>query len=237
LLRLLDLKGKESVADIACGQGFFAWAFAAAGAAVSGVDVSPELIKIAESKAGDTPAVEGDAKAAKKKTKKKSAAPTFAVAPAHETKLKAGKFEHATIILAVQNIRELAETFGEAERLLGKNGTLHIVMNHPCFRIPKRSAWGFDQEKNVQFRRLDSYLSDSAERIVMHPGNPKSDATASFHRPLQAYVKALGKAGLAVTRLEEWISNRQSQPGARADAENKARSEFPLFLYVQAKKI
>jgi hypothetical protein len=39
-----------------------------------------------------------------------------------------------------------------------------------------------------------------------------------------------------VTRLEEWSSNKTSQPGKRAEAENTARREFPLFMYIRAEK-
>jgi hypothetical protein len=58
--------------------------------------------------------------------------------------------------------------------------------------------------------------------------------TYSFHRPLQEYIKVLGNAGFVVTHLEEWISHKISEPGPRADAENRARKEFPLFMCIAA---
>jgi hypothetical protein len=54
---------------------------------------------------------------------------------------------------------------------------------------------------------------------------------------LQFYFKALRKAGFLVSRLEEWNSQKKSQPGPRADAENRARKEFPLFLALEAVKV
>ena len=105
-----------------------------------------------------------------------------------------------------------------------------------AFRIPKRSSWGFDQEKNIQYRRVDEYISESEIAISMHPGTDSKSVTVSFHRPLQSYFKALRKAGFSVTRFEEWTSDKHSQPGPRANAENKARKEFPLFLALEAKK-
>ena len=62
-------------------------------------------------------------------------------------------------------------------------------------------------------------------------------ATVSFHRPLQYYVKALAKAGFVIEKLEEWTSLKESTSGPRAKAENDARKEFPLFLYLGVKKI
>ena len=74
-------------------------------------------------------------------------------------------------------------------------------------------------------------------KIQMHPGDAPDDFTLSFHRPLQVYVKGLRKAGFTVDMLEEWISNKKSEPGPRAAAENKARKEIPLFLLIGAIKV
>jgi hypothetical protein len=60
--------------------------------------------------------------------------------------------------------------------------------------------------------------------------------TVSFHRPLQFYFKIFSKLGFAVERLEEWNSNKKSEAGPRAKAEDKARKEIPLFLYMCVKK-
>ena len=72
---------------------------------------------------------------------------------------------------------------------------------------------------------------------MINPGSEASSETVSFHRPLQTYFKALRKTGFVVNRLDEWTSNKKSQPGPRADAENRARKEFPMFLALEAKKI
>ena len=58
----------------------------------------------------------------------------------------------------------------------------------------------------------------------------------SFHRPLSSYAEALAKAGFVIANLEEWKSNRVSETGPRAKAENKARNEFPLFMAIDAQK-
>ena len=48
ILRVLNLRKGNRVLDLACGQGFFSRAFADAGAVVTGVDVSRELIMLAQ---------------------------------------------------------------------------------------------------------------------------------------------------------------------------------------------
>ena len=82
-------------------------------------------------------------------------------------------------------------------------------------------------------------MSDQSLRIDMTPGEAdaaRKTFTVSFHRPLQSYFKALNKAGLAVTRLEEWISHKKSQKGPRAAEEDRTRKEIPMFLCIEARK-
>lgn len=217
ILRLLEPQGKK-VIDIACGQGFFSRALAEVGAQVVGVDISPNLIAIAQ--------------------KNKSQNLRFEVLPAHSMiSVSDESFDGAVLILAVQNIKEMAETFREAARVLVRGGKFIIVLNHPCFRIPKESQWCFDEEKAVQYRRIEKYNSSFSTEIDMNPSE-KADSikTLSFHRPLQDYFKALSSAGFVVTGLEEWISHKKSENGPRARAENQARKEFPLFLTIVAEK-
>jgi hypothetical protein len=112
-------------------------------------------------------------------------------------------------------------------------------LNHPAFRIPDHSSWQFDEEHNIQFRRIDTYMSETEKKIDMTPGTRKLDEknfTVSFHRPLQYYAKAFTNAGFTMTRLEEWISPKRSQEGPRKKAEDHARKEFPLFLCLVLKK-
>jgi hypothetical protein len=68
----------------------------------------------------------------------------------------------------------------------------------------------------------------------MHPGSENKETTVSFHRPLQWYMKHLAKQGFVIDRLEEWTSHKTSV-GKRKDAENRARKEIPLFLYLRAR--
>lgn len=216
LLRILELKKGDKIIDVACGQGFFSKKFVEAGAHVVGADISDELIALAR----------GRVKGAK-----------FYVAPATElTFAKEPEFDVATVVLAIQNIKDLLKTFNEIARVLKSGGRIVLVMNHPAFRIPKESSWGWDEQSKVQYRRIDKYLSESPTPILMHPGDKNSEKTISYHRSLQEYFKMLSKAGFAVTRLEEWISHKKSEQGPRQKAEDTARKEIPLFLMLEAKK-
>lgn len=215
LTRLVEAKKGEVIVDLACGQGFFAREFARLGAKVIGVDISPELIEIA----------------------KQDKSVEYHVSQGHKLDfLQNQSVDKILIVLSLQNIEKVQEVIKEVSRVLKPKGELFLVLNHPSFRIPKVSSWGWDEEKKTQYRRLDSYLSESREQIQMHPGDKPWEKTISFHRPLQFYFKALNKNGLFVSKLEEWSSHKISEPGPKKTAEDKARREFPLFLFLEAVK-
>jgi hypothetical protein len=122
--------------------------------------------------------------------------------------------------------------------VLRPGGRIVMVILHPAFRTPRQTRWGWDEQRQAQYRAVDGYMSPRRVPIDVRPFRAPGEAqTVTYHRPLQAYVQALTDAGFAVTRLEEWISHKVSQPGPVADAENRARQEFPLFLAILAEKL
>jgi ubiquinone/menaquinone biosynthesis C-methylase UbiE len=217
LLRVLGRVRGKRVLDVACGEGFFSRALQSTGATVTGADIAPELIKIAQRIGPD--------------------GISYIVAPAERMPLPDESFDAAVCVLALQNIKNLSGALAQVAHLLKKGGEFTVVLNHPCFRILRESTWGFDNATNTQFRRLDKYLSESSLSIQMHPGSAPGVTTISYHRPLQLYMKEFAKHGFVLTGLEEWISNRVSEKGPKAEAEDKARKEFPLFLMLRARKI
>ncbi|MEK7613736.1 MAG: class I SAM-dependent methyltransferase [Patescibacteria group bacterium] len=223
LLRLVAPKSGKRIADIGCGQGFFSFAFAESGATVTGFDIAKELTALATTHA--------------KEHSKLNVA--FYTAPANQLPARDNAFDTALFVLSLQNIEEYREAVAESARVLKQGGELFIVLNHPAFRIPTSSSWEFDEATKTQYRRVDRYALPFSTKIDMTPGTADSKKkiyTLSFHRSLQDYVKAVTKAGLVVTGLEEWHSHRTSQKGPRAEAEDAARKEFPLFLMLRAQK-
>lgn len=217
LVRSINLDKNQTVLDLACGQGFFARAFAQSGAKVVASDISSELIQLA--KGHETKNIK------------------YYVSSADKIDFCANEsVDTVVIVLALQNIKNVDEVLAQCARVLKKQGSIFLVLNHPAFRVPKLSSWQWEEKEKIQYRRLDGYLSEFQTEIDMHPGQKKTSTTISFHRPLQWYFKMLRKNGLAVTRFEEWISHREPTKGPRFAAENKARKEFPLFLFLEAKK-
>jgi ubiquinone/menaquinone biosynthesis C-methylase UbiE len=145
-------------------------------------------------------------------------------------------FSHAAIILALQNIEDPIAVFKNASHYLQAGAPLIIILNHPCFRIPRQSSWKIDVENKIQYRRIDRYMSPMKIPIQMHPGKgQRSPHTMSFHHPLSHYSQWLKEAGFVIELIEEWCSNKVSEGGA-AKMENRSRQEIPLFMAILARK-
>ncbi len=204
----------ERVLDLACGQGIVSRRLAALGATVVGIDASPALIDAAKRKAAErTEFVLGDARA------------MVGVE---------GPFDAAVCVMGLTNIEPLSPLFARVAELLKPGGRFAAVIQHPAFRIADQTSWGWDDQKRRQYRRVDGYLSPSQKFVVMNPGKVAAGeapvTTITFHRPLQAYFRLLGEAGLLVENVEEWTAQRSSTSGPRAAEENRSRAEIPLFL-------
>ncbi len=215
-LRLLAPQTGKTYLDVACGEGTFAAMIAASGALVTGVDAARELVAQAQKRGvAGTKFLLGDAERL------------------HEV-LPKTVFDGAVCVLALQNIANLDAVVMHVGRLLKPGAPFVMVLNHPAFRIPRQSSWGFDEERKLQYRRIDMYLTSSEIPIQAHPGSAPTVRTLSYHRPLSAYVIALARAGFVIDAMEEWTSHKISDSGNRAKAENRARNEIPLFLAMRA---
>lgn len=211
--KLLEMIGSGHLLDLACGQGVLADALPK-NSKYCGVDISPSLIN-----------------QAKKRGHRFLVGDCTMPLPLKNNE----KFTHCTVILAAQNIEEPQKLFENAAKYLEKGGKLIIVLNHPCYRIPRQSSWEIDEKKKLQYRRVDTYMSSLKIPIQTHPGKgQKSENTISFHAPLSKWTEWLTNAGFAITGLHEWCSDKKSTGGA-AKQENRARKEFPLFLCLEAK--
>jgi len=216
-LGLLGVQPGEAAVDIACGQGVLCRALHERGAKVTGIDAAAELIRAARQRGPE----EID----------------YQVGDARDLSfLPANQFTAAACVLATQNIHPIQPLFTGVARLLKPGGRFVPVMMHPCFRGPKETSWGWDEWQKVQYRRVDRYLVPRKVPIVTHPGRDAQQYTWTFHKPIEAYVKALRIAGLLIDAIEEWPSHKTSTSGPRAVAENLARKEIPMFMAVRAIK-
>ena len=215
VLKLLELKPGRRVLDLACGQGVFSRFLLEKKINPEGLDSSEELLRMARSRSiklipyhlGNA----GDAKV-----------------------LNGQEFDGIACLLAVQNIEKIEPVFQNVARWLKPKGKFVMVLTHPCFRIPRQTHWGWDEDKKIEYRRVDRYANEMKIPILTPPFVDKVNYTMTYHRPLQNYFSALLKAGLYVDCLEEWMSNKESASGKRSRGENRARKEVPLFMAVRA---
>jgi ubiquinone/menaquinone biosynthesis C-methylase UbiE len=223
-VRLLAAKAGDQVLDIACGQGVLCRMLARQGVNATGVDAAANLIRLANDRNAQIPP--GTPRPVYRVGDVRELSPAFGE----------GQFDAAACPLAIQNINPIGPVFESVARVLKPMGRFVLVMMHPAFRGPKETSWGWDEKRKAQYRRVDRYLLPRKVPIVTHPGKSQ-DYTWTFHKPIEAYVKAARSAGLLIDALEEWPSHKTSTSGPRAPAENVAREEIPLFLAIRAVKI
>ncbi|HSX03938.1 MAG TPA: methyltransferase domain-containing protein [Rhabdochlamydiaceae bacterium] len=214
LLRLLEPNERMKLLDLGCGQAVLSRALPEK-ATYLGIDASETLIK-----------------AAKKRATNKNH--HFIVKDlTHPLDLPQKEFTHAVFLLSLQNMPEGSVAIKNARDHMEKGGKLLLVLNHPCFRVPRQSSWEIDPQKKLRYRRIDRYMTPLDVPIKAHPGKEKSEETISFHYPLSKYIEWLHNAGFLVEGMEEWCSDKVSS-GKTAKMENFSRREFPLFLTIIA---
>ena len=218
VLKLINARKGDRILDLACGQGVFSRYLASKGMQVEGLDSSEELIQYARSRS--KPSI------------------VFHVADARKKEaFEKQRFDAAACILALQNMERLEPVFQNIAQWLKPEARFVFVITHPCFRIPRQTHWGWDEEKKIEYRRVDRYASEIEIPIITPPIASSKVFTTTYHRPLQSYLEALFQAGLGVERLEEWVSGKTSEPGKRAKAENRARKEIPLFMALCVRRL
>lgn len=216
VLDLLNPQPDESILDIGAGQGVLAPHIVQRGAHYTGVEISPRLLSLAQKRhRGQGRFLSGDARRL------------------HTIKaLRPGEFDGVVFLLSIQDMNPLADVLRGAAWAMRGAGRLVILMTHPCFRIPRQSGWGFDDQRKLRYRRVDCYLTPLQVPLKRY-GKQKSGVSISFHRPLNHYVNALGQQGLLVDHMREVTGETIGD----SKADRRAGQEIPLFLAIRACKL
>jgi SAM-dependent methyltransferase len=112
-IRSVEWSTVQRAADLACGTGRTgAWLRRNGVAAIDGVDITPEMLALAE---------------------QRGAHDMLRIADAAATGLSSSTYDLATLVLADEHIADLGPVYREAWRLLRANGALVIVGYHPFF--------------------------------------------------------------------------------------------------------
>jgi SAM-dependent methyltransferase len=198
-LELLPPPGRLTV-DVGCGEGRLGRNLMARGDRVIGIDGSPTLARLAT-----------------------TAEPrqTTVVADAADLPIRGRVADLAVAMVSLQDIDDLEDAVAEVARILLPGG-------HFCFSVvhPMHSAGDFaGTEPDSPWVMAGSYFavrnySDEVERDGLQM------TFASVHRPLEAFSRALERAGLLVEAMRE-VSPQD--PSTRW-------SRLPGFLHVRAVK-
>lgn len=216
VLDLLQAQPGEHVLDLGCGQGVLAQYIADCDAHYTGIDISRKMVAIA-----------------KRRHKRQG---NFLCGDVRHLQrlhqVEAHSFDAAVFLLSIEDMNPLDQVIAAAAWALRDDGRAVILMRHPCFRVPRQSGWGHDDQRKLRYRRVDHYLSPLSVPMKQHQRG-KRGVTISFHRPLSEYINALARRGLMIDRLEEIATFREEDDKAtrRADA------EIPLFMALRAKAV
>jgi ubiquinone/menaquinone biosynthesis C-methylase UbiE len=221
VIDLLRPRPGDEILDVGGGQGVLAPYLADAGARVTVVDASPKLIAAAKRRHAQLSNVRflvGDARRLP------------AVAGLDE-----GSHDAASFLLSIQDMDPLDEVVRGVGWALRPASRVVMLMTHPAFRQPRHSGWGYDEGRGLTYRRIDGYLTPMAVPMKSLGGGPP---TRSFHRPISAYVNALGDVGFAVDAMLELPDlPLERRPGRAARGDARAQAEIPIFLALRAVRL
>ena len=215
LISLLEPQPGEEILDIGAGQGVLAPYVHQRAARYTGVDASPRLIGLARRRHGD--------------------AGQFFVGDArrlvHVRGLSPHFYDAATFLFSIQDMDPLDQVLASAAWALKPSGRIVLAMTHPAFRVPRHSGWGYDESRNLHYRRVDAYLTRMS--VPMKVVSSHHPATRSFHRPLSSYVNDLARVGFAVDEMVE-LPDLAEVRGRRSVHGLAANADIPLLLAMRA---
>ncbi len=180
LWRLLGDVAGHDVLDAGCGTGYLSRQLAARGARVTGIDISPEMIRVAQSKAG--------------------AGVHYAVDDLSSLRaVRDGGFDAVVSNYVLMDLPDVDGAARAIRRVLRPGGRAVAVFSHPCFPLDQLDRVQGRQE--VRFRWDGSYFEE--RRLEAPPWRHFTSPFVHFHRPLSRYWQAFVAAGLRVEAFEE----------------------------------
>jgi ubiquinone/menaquinone biosynthesis C-methylase UbiE len=209
-LRLVPELDGAYVLDLACGQGIAARALASGGAAaVTGIDLSPEMIRLAMGYEAERPLgiryLLDDAQVL--------------------ACLADASFDLVTCQLALMDIPDLPAVLASVSRVLRPRGSFVFVIGHPCFLAPDATMVIGAGARPA--RVVADYLNERFWRSA-NPGGVRR--AGNHHRTLSTYLNALAEAGLRLDIADE------SPARNRLAAEQPVYEHIPIFFAGRATK-
>jgi SAM-dependent methyltransferase len=180
--------GGLAVLDLGCGHGYFSRQLASAGASVTAIDVSDDLLATALARESKDPAgityLRADAT---------RLGDSFAVA----------SFDLATACMSLQDTGDPAAALAEAARVLRPAGRLVFSVPHPCTTAGVR-AWQRDGDGRKTALCLDRYFDTGPAVCEWNMARLKYAWATPYHRlTFEEWSDRIYDAGLVVRRIRE----------------------------------
>lgn len=187
-----DVNGKI-ILDAGCGNGYLSVKMAKAGAKVTGVDVSENMILYANEKA-------------RKEKEKKDLELKFLCDSCSTLENQQDDFFDIVVSnYVLMDVSDVGKTIKSFYRVIKKGGVCINVFSHPCFgspNLPERL-----EDDSVKFTWTSSYF-DSLK--FKQEWGPFKSEFISFHRPLSFYFKIFKDAGFNVNDFREPVVDKDS---------------------------
>ncbi|MBW4444248.1 MAG: class I SAM-dependent methyltransferase [Plectolyngbya sp. WJT66-NPBG17] len=200
LWQFLGDVNERTLLDAGCGTGYLARQLCRKGAIVTGVDLSSEMLAIAEQKA-----------------QSEGLSIDFREESCSELKtLPSDYFDLLVSNYVLMDLPDLEEAILAFHRVLKPGGISVLVFSHPCF---DQGAVVVNDDRSVTYHWKESYFGRQKRQdpAWKHFTTP----FIWFHRPLSDYWKAFRLAGFDVIDFEE--------PRLTRDRANLAKTEQELF--------
>ena len=202
------------ILDLGCGEGGYARALAAAGAAVTAVDCSQAAIAYALAQA--------QREGLEIACHVRNANDLFGIPDA--------SFDVVLSSMMLMDVEDLDGTLREAVRVLKHGGRMFVSMLHPCFDGNHESGIGRQGAGETREVVVKNYFEPREWEAPLPNG---TTSVIWRHRTLSEYVKAFLAAGLTISDLHEPRATQQEA------AEFRSLTMFrriPLFLYWELMK-
>jgi SAM-dependent methyltransferase len=207
---------------VGCGEGYNTRIWAAQGARMTGVDVSPEMIRLAREMEAREPL-----------------GIRYEVASASDLSLFApSSFGAVVSAMAMMDIADYEGAVREAARVLRAGRFFAFSIIHPCFGFGTMRVEQ-DSEGGVQISLSGDYFDATPDVEVWRFGRAPADEQAEpfqvprFPRTLSGYLNPLPAAGFRIAELHE---PRSSDEACEADPRLRRWQVLPPFLYIKALK-
>jgi SAM-dependent methyltransferase len=193
--------------EVGCGEGRVCRDLAAAGYAVTGIDVAPTMIELAR-----------DA----------DPAGTYLVADASALPFEDGRFELVVAYNSLMDVDDLPGAVQEAARVLRPGGRLCACVTHPIADAGGYEGPGGDAPfvitgPYLARRRFEETVERNGVRLTFH----------GWAYPLEAYFRTIEAAGLLVEALREPAAVEGRDPATERE---QRWSRIPNFLFLRAVK-